>query len=218
MFKSYLKEISEKIKSFSNVKNLENINIPLLGFENNYVNSNEVINVFRSIFDRDSSGVYKIFCSSEKEYYEMTLGKKVNVFISYAKHDENTKWVNQLARNLEDRNIKVNYFEELAPGSHMPNWMHEHISKDDYVLIICEQYYKEKAEGFKDGVGQETNMILTQMNYYQDIENNKFVVICRDDNVDFIPDYLKNYKALLWGQKKNINKKQLDELISFLKK
>ena len=84
----------------------------------------------------------------------------------------------------------------------------------DKVLLICDKYYAEKADNKKGGVGWEPMIIQGDMLSKQ--EQNKYVAILRDKDIDqSLPIYVKSKYALNWSDERQIEK-EFEELLLYL--
>lgn len=102
----------------------------------------------------------------------------------------------------------------LKPGQDLPQWMTNELIMADKVLLICDKYYAEKADNRKGGVGWETMIIQGDMLSRQ--EQNKYIAILRDKNIDqSLPIYVKSKYALNWADKSHIDK-EFDNLLLYL--
>lgn len=85
----------------------------------------------------------------------------VRVFISHTSSTpEQQEWVKQLALYLIDRGIQARLDKfHLRHGMDLPQWMCNELSLAQKVIIICDENYKQKADGRLGGVGWETMVI-----------------------------------------------------------
>lgn len=120
--------------------------------------------------------------------------KNKKVFISYAWQTDNDNRVLHLAEKLVADGIDVKFDKwDLRPGQDKYVFM-ESMVKDpdiDKVLIICDSFYKEKADNRQGGVGDETTIVSPSM--YTAAEQEKFIPILfeRDkQGREFLPIYL----------------------------
>lgn len=130
------------------------------------------------------------------------------VFISYAWGDENIrKWSVELAEKLcaDGVNARIDKYH-LKPGFDMPQWMTDELVKANKVLLICDQFYAEKADTRKAGVGWETMIVQGDM-LLQGI-NNKYIAIACGGFDKNIPIYMKSKLA--------ITKEEVDKDIKIL--
>ena len=139
------------------------------------------------------------------------------VFISYSYDDEeHEKWVEALAMNLQSNGVKVRFDKwEVLLGEDIDAFMAE-IFSSNYVLIICTEKYKKKADSEKDGVGRET--IITATARYRKLDKLKIVPILRGGtDKTAMPNYLRNCHYLDWRHD-NEYRIRLEELLRFFHK
>jgi hypothetical protein len=77
------------------------------------------------------------------------------VLISYAwESDEVKEWVLSFSTTLRNNGIDVTLDQwEVVPGDRMPYFMEMAVRKNNYVLIICSEKYKQKSENRQGGLG-----------------------------------------------------------------
>ena len=119
------------------------------------------------------------------------------IFISYAQANEEIRnGVIDLATALREKGINaILDLWDLKPGQDKFAFMEQCVKDDsmDYVLIICDKIYKDKADNRIGGVGDETVIITPEV--YNDVRQEKFIPIVfeRDDNGhEYLPIYLKS--------------------------
>lgn len=118
---------------------------------------------------------------------------QIKIFISYA-------WENELHKDkvisfCEFLRKDCGYIAEMdrllsqeKSAIHFPEMMHKGITNTDKVIIILSPKYKEKAEAFLGGVGEEYRLIITDISS----NPNKYILISFDGiKDDFIPLGLK---------------------------
>lgn len=118
------------------------------------------------------------------------------IFISYSwSSKEYEERVMDLAVRLQNDGIEVIIDKWIMkPGNDTINFM-EKCVKDpnvNFVLMLLDKKYTEKADKKSGGVGIETQIISNEV--YNDVEQNKFIPIVfdRDENGNaYIPIYLK---------------------------
>ncbi len=77
----------------------------------------------------------------------------------------------------------------------MPHFMETEIAQSDYVLIICTEEYKRKADERKKGVGYESHIISAEL--YHKHNERKFIPVLRQGSFpDAIPLYLDGKLAI----------------------
>ncbi|MBM7578239.1 TIR domain-containing protein [Jeotgalibacillus terrae] len=130
------------------------------------------------------------------------------VFISYAwSSQEHEEWVNELAERLVSDGVKVVYDKwDSREGQNLNVFMERSVNDSDIkkVLVICDETYMQKANGYEGGVGTETVIISNEV--YQDVEQTKFVPIIAQRDVNgkaFIPTYLSGTKYIDMSDEQN---------------
>lgn len=219
-----LHRIMKKIKNICQEQSIHKVNIPLLGTGAGGISVKDSYNVIKSEFTDNnillcvyafSEKIYKEL-SDEKSYESVNTIKNPRVFISYTSTDiENRNWVKQFACKLRECGVdaRLDIFH-LKPGQDLPQWMTNELIMADKVLLICDKYYAEKADNRKGGVGWETMIIQGDMLSRQ--EQNKYIAILRDKNIDqSLPIYVKSKYALNWADKSHIDK-EFDNLLLYL--
>lgn len=110
------------------------------------------------------------------------MGKSPKVFISYSWEDNNHReWVKLLTDKLIENGVDA-YIDQydLDLGDRLPEFMEKQISESDFVLIICTQKYKEKADDRKSGVGYEGHIISAEL--LSGKNERKFIPIIKEGN------------------------------------
>lgn len=97
------------------------------------------------------------------------------VFLSYSwESDEHKKLVGSIADMLADDGIDVTLDQwDLNPGDELAFYMEEAIANSDYVLIVCSEGYKVKADSRTGGSGYEAKLIASKIAMDQKIK--KFI-------------------------------------------
>lgn len=116
------------------------------------------------------------------------------VFISYSwTTPEHEEWVVELGRRLREDGIDVILDKwDLKEGQDTTFFM-ESMRAANKVLIICEQGYKEKANGRKGGVGTETQIITPDI--YGNVEQEKYIpIVAERDGIGqhYIPTFMES--------------------------
>lgn len=119
------------------------------------------------------------------------------VFISYSwESKEHSEWVNSLADKLLADGIEAiidSY--DVIPGDRLPEFMESSIKDSDYVIIICTEEYKRKANNREKGVGYESHIISAEL--YNNHNDRKFIPIIRQGEFNTaIPTYLDGKLAI----------------------
>lgn len=223
--KKILQEIMYKIKLRCKEQSLNKVNIPLLGTGAGGVSHHTSFDVMKLEFENETGILLCIHAFSDDICYEITNEKALmsgnsiknpRVFLSYAGNDvSNRNWVRDLACRLRENGVdaRIDIFH-LKPGQDLPQWMTNELIMADKVLLICDKYYAEKADNRRGGVGWETMIIQGDMLLKQ--EQNKYISIIRDKNIDqSLPIYVKSKYALNWAEENQIDK-EFDDLLLYL--
>lgn len=122
-----------------------------------------------------------------------TLSLPLRVFISHTSNtSEQQEWVKQLALYLIDRGIQARLDKfHLRRGMDLPQWMCNELALAQKVVIVCDEEYKQKADGRLGGVGWETMVIQGDIANLPP-DSTKYQVIVRAENINSgLPLYLK---------------------------
>lgn len=114
----------------------------------------------------------------------MKTEKKITVFISYSwDSDEHKNWVKKFADELIRNGLDV-YLDQydLRSGDRTPHFMEDKIMSSDFVLVVCTDAYKVKADQRKGGVGYEGNIISGELIHTQN--ERKFIPILRSGSFE----------------------------------
>ena len=119
------------------------------------------------------------------------------VFISYSwESKEHSDWVKSLADKLLADGIEAiidSY--DVNPGDRLPKFMESSIRDSDYVIIICTEEYKRKANNREKGVGYESHIISAEL--YNNHNDRKFIPIIRQGDFNTaLPTYLDGKLAI----------------------
>ena len=119
------------------------------------------------------------------------------VFISYSwESKEHSDWVNSLADKLLADGIEAiidSY--DVSPGDRLTKFMESSIKDSDYVIIICTEEYKRKANNREKGVGYESHIISAEL--YNNHNDRKFIPIIRQGDFNTaVPTYLDGKLAI----------------------
>ena len=127
----------------------------------------------------------------------MTESNVPKVFISYSwESKEHSEWVKSLADKLLSDGIEAiidSY--DVSPGDRLPKFMESSIRDSDYVIIICTEEYKRKANNREKGVGYESHIISAEL--YNNHNDRKFIPIIRQGDFNTaLPTYLDGKLAI----------------------
>ncbi|WP_430482835.1 toll/interleukin-1 receptor domain-containing protein [Rossellomorea marisflavi] len=134
--------------------------------------------------------------------------KADKVFMSYAWSSQSHEdWVMELAERLESSGVEVIIDKwDSIEGQNLNAFMERSITDPTItkVLVICDETYARKADGYEGGVGTETVIISNEV--YQDVKQTKFIPIIAQRSIDgkeFLPTYLKGAKYIDMSSKQN---------------
>jgi hypothetical protein len=121
----------------------------------------------------------------------------VRVFISHtSKTDEAVEWVKALAFYLIDQGIQARLDRfHLRRGMDLQQWMCNELAMARKVIVVCDEAYKQKADGRLGGVGWETMIIQGDIASLPS-DSTKYQVVVRAPELEKgLPVYLKTRYA-----------------------
>ncbi len=121
----------------------------------------------------------------------------VRVFISHtSKTNEDVEWVKGLALFLIEQGIQARLDKfHLRRGMDLPQWMCNELALAQKVIVICDETYKQKADGRLGGVGWETMIIQGDIANLPP-DSTKYQVVVRAHELQKgLPLYLKTRYA-----------------------
>ncbi len=105
-------------------------------------------------------------------------------FISYSHtNTEHVRWVVELAERLTHDGVQVVLDKwDLKPGHDAIVFMEQMItdSSIEFVLLVCDQRYQEKADGRDGGVGTESQIISRAV--YEKVNQEKFIPVIKEND------------------------------------
>lgn len=134
--------------------------------------------------------------------------KKPTVFVSYSwDNQEHKDWVTVLANQLRRNGIDAMIDEFITQKGtvNLNKMMIENIRDKDYTLVILTEKYAEKADGFKDGVGYETSLLINEIT--DNVSKIIPIMRCSGDTKRAIPFYLKGVSYIDFSNNKNFDEK-----------
>lgn len=142
--------------------------------------------------------------------------KKIKIFISYSwDSEEHKSWVKRFADRLIENGIDV-YLDQydLQKGDRLPHFMEENITLSDFVLVICTEIYKKKADERKGGAGYEGNIISSEL---MNSENErKFIPILRNCRFeDSLPSFMLGKMGICFSEEE-VDDTSFDDLLATL--
>lgn len=114
------------------------------------------------------------------------------IFISYSwDSNDHKSWVAALVDYLRRAGAGVIFDGDLKLGQRLPRFMEESIAKSDYVIVICTENYKAKADARIGGVGYENNIISGDLYSTSGLSEEKYIPILRSGSwATSLPGYM----------------------------
>lgn len=201
---------------------------PLLGAGAGGIKSELVAGALREGFsDTAASDAILVIHVLHQEVYDRLRGNRrvikgepresIRVFISHtSKTDEAVEWVKELALYLIDQGIQARLDKfHLRRGMDLQQWMCNELSMAREVVVVCDESYKQKADGRLGGVGWETMIIQGDIASLPP-DSTKYQVVVRSSDIDKgLPLYLKTRYAF-HAQNKAGDQAFRDELVKEL--
>lgn len=121
----------------------------------------------------------------------------LRVFISHtSKTEEAVDWVKNLALYLIDQGIQARLDRfHLRRGMDLPQWMCNELALAQKVIVVCDEVYKQKADGRLGGVGWETMIIQGDIASLPPDSTKYQIIVKSGDILAGIPMYLKTRYA-----------------------
>lgn len=193
-----------QIIRYADQKSCSIINLPLLGTGVGGLTHQDAVTVYREVLQgfKATVNIYipdlqlaKTFSYDTEEHAVDSIIEYENprVFISYSWDSPDIKvWVYELANKLCESgiNARLDRFH-LTPGMDIPQWTTNELIKSDKVLLICDEYYSEKADTRRAGVGWETMLIQGDVMLQGDV-NTKYICVACGEFDKNIPIYMKS--------------------------
>jgi len=187
------------------------VSAPLLGAGAGGLRSERVVAALKAGFSstaaRDASLIIHVL---HKDVYDRLKNNRraiqreskeskeaTRVFISHtSKTEEAVEWVKALALYLIDNDVQARLDKfHLRRGMDLPQWMCNELSMAKKVIVVCDEAYKQKADGRLGGVGWETMIIQGDLANLP-ADSTKYQVVVRSDEIDKgLPAYLKTRYA-----------------------
>ena len=184
------------------------ISAPLLGAGAGGLQSEAVVAALKKGFESSASeGANLIIHVLHKEIFDRLRGNRkaiagkskdiLRVFISHTSStDEAVEWVKELALFLIDKGIQARLDRfHLRRGMDLPQWMCNELALAQKVIVVCDETYKQKADGRLGGVGWETMIIQGDLASLLP-DSTKYQVVVRAEEISQgLPMYLKTKYA-----------------------
>lgn len=206
---SAIENIASKLGRFTQKESSARvIAVPLLGAGAGGLQSEKVVAALKRGFETNAhEGASLIVHVLHKEVFDRLrenrkaiTGKtkeSIRVFISHTSTTaESIEWVKNLALYLIDNGIqaRLDHFH-LRHGMDLPQWMCNELAMAQKVIVVCDETYKQKADGRLGGVGWETMIIQGDVANLPP-DSTKYQVIVRSEDINQgLPMYLKTKYA-----------------------
>jgi hypothetical protein len=144
--------------------------------------------------------------------------QSVRVFISHtSKSEESVEWVKSLALHLIEQGVQARLDRfHLRRGMDLPQWMCNELALAQKVVVVCDEAYKQKADGRLGGVGWETMIIQGDLANLPP-DSTKYQVIVRGTDLEKgLPMYLRTkyaFHAPSAEQERSLREELLRELL-----
>jgi len=204
-----IEEIASTLGAFTREQpSVRSVSAPLLGAGAGGVQSEKVVAALKTGFATTADpGATLIIHILHKDVFDRLRSNRqaikgkpqhgVRVFISHtSKSDDAVEWVKQLALFLIDHGVQARLDKfHLRRGMDLPQWMCNELAMANKVVVICDETYKQKADGRLGGVGWETMIIQGDIANLPP-ESTKYQVVVRAEDMGLgLPTYLKTRYA-----------------------
>jgi hypothetical protein len=204
-----IEAIARAIGSFTAENSaVRRVSAPLLGAGAGGLQSERVVSALRAGFSATAAqDACLIIHVLHRELYEQLKSNRriiqgkpnesVRVFISHtSKTLESQEWVKSIALYLIDQGIQARLDKfHLRRGMDLPQWMCNELALANKVIVVCDEAYKQKADGRLGGVGWETMIIQGDIANLSP-DSTKYQVVVRAAELEKgLPLYLKTRYA-----------------------
>lgn len=204
-----IESIAEKLGEFTkNESSARVISVPLLGAGAGGLQSEGVVAAMKKGFEGSAhNDATLIIHVLHKEVFDRLRGNTrrikgktkdaVRVFISHTSTAEkDAEWVKELALFLIDNGIQARLDRfHLRRGMDLPQWMCNELALAQKVIVVCDETYKQKADGRLGGVGWETMIIQGDVANLSPDSTKYQVVVRAEDINNGLPMYLRTKYA-----------------------
>jgi hypothetical protein len=187
---------------------VRSVSAPLLGAGAGGIQSEKVVAALKRGFCSGADpGASLIVHVLQKEVFDRLRGNRqaikgkpqqgVRVFVSHTSKSEGAvEWVKQLSLFLIDHGVQARLDKfHLRRGMDLPQWMCNELALANKVIVICDEMYKQKADGRLGGVGWETMIIQGDIANLPP-DSTKYQVVVRAEDMSLgLPAYLKTRYA-----------------------
>jgi hypothetical protein len=184
------------------------ISVPLLGAGAGGLQSEAVVAALKKGFESSAhDGATLIVHVLHKDLFDRLRANRkviagrpkdnVRVFLSHTSStDEAVEWVKELALFLIDNGVQARLDKfHLRHGMDLPQWMCNELALAHKVIVVCDETYKQKADGRLGGVGWETMIIQGDVANLPP-DSTKYQVVIRTEDINQgLPLYLKTKYA-----------------------
>lgn len=204
-----IESIGRSLGEFTRAQaSVRSIAAPLLGAGAGGIQSEKGVAALKSGFSSTAdAGASLIVHVLHKEVFDRLKGNRqiiqgkpkgsVRVFVSHTSStNEAIEWVKELALFLIDQGIQARLDRfHLRRGMDLPQWMCNELALADKVIVVCDETYKQKADGRLGGVGWETMIIQGDIANLPPDSTKYQVVVRAEDTNKGLPTYLRTRYA-----------------------
>lgn len=184
------------------------VSAPLLGAGAGGLPSEVVVAALRTGFTSSATtdALLKVYVLHREEYERLRCNRPriqgkhkelVRVFISHTSNtSEAEEWVKALCLHLIDQGVQARLDKfHLRRGMDLPQWMCNELALANKVVVVCDEAYKQKADGRIGGVGWETMIIQGDLAKLPP-DSTKYQVVVRATEIrNGLPMYLSTKYA-----------------------
>lgn len=159
---------------------------------------------------------FKAPAASNSGEFREQPARPIRVFVSYTKTDDaHATWVKALASFLRANGIEARLdVWHLRPGMDLPQWMSNELDLADRVLLVCDEFYAQKADRRHGGVGWEIRIVQGDLMVSQQDNPDKYVpIVITSDLSKGTPVFLRTAFALHWPKSSTAEAEHRDELL-----
>lgn len=201
--------IAEKLGKFTTQEAAARVvSVPLLGARTGGLEMEAVVAALKKGFEStahvDANLLVHVLDKEDfdllRENREPIAGKPKNVVRVFISHTSSTdaavEWVKELALFLIDKGLQARLDRfHLRRGMDLPQWMTNELALANKVIVVCDETYKQKADGRLGGVGWETMIIQGDMANLPP-DSTKYQVVVRAEDINLaLPMYLRTKYA-----------------------
>lgn len=204
-----IESIGRQLGTFTHEeKSVKSVSAPLLGAGAGGLQSEKVVAALKRGFtSRAVSDASLTVHVLHREVYERLKANRpiiqgrpktpVRVFISHtSKTEDAIAWVKDLALYLIENGVQARLDKfHLRRGMDLPQWMCNELAMAHKVIVICDESYKQKADGRLGGVGWETMIIQGDLQKLPPDATKYQVVVRAEKMEDGLPLYLSTRYA-----------------------